>query len=185
MYGDSPYWNNWNNYDGWNNWNDDYANAQPFYGDNISLGPLSFLDNVFGGAINNGNGSKDWLSNLLYFNGYSMAGNTYPANYFAMNGYTPTPFVFNVASGQFWQPGVGYADYLPTNYQAPITVSVQEVVPSFDQQQNIAEYQPQTFYYNAYWDPDANSFGYYDYRSKFHWVTFPWLASYSNQRNVR
>ena len=182
--GSSAYWNDWNNYDSWDNWNDEYANAEPFYGDGMDDGPLGFIVNLFrggGGVDAVGGGSNDWMSNLLYFTGYSVAGNTYPANYFAMNGYAPTPFVFNVASGQFWQPGVGYCDYLPNNYQAPITVSVQEVVPSFDRRGNIVGYQPQTFYYNAYWDANAQAYGYYDYRNKFHWVTFPGLATYSNE----
>lgn len=176
VYGNSAYWNDWNNYDDWDNWNNDYANADPFYGNGISLGVLNFLGSMFRGpgvGVVQGGEANDWLANLLYFTGYSIAGNTYPVNYFAMNGYAPTPYLFSVASGQFWQPGVGYADYLPDNYQAPISVSVQEVVPSFDKRRNIVGYQPQTFYYNAYWDADARSFGYYDYRNKFHWVIFP------------
>jgi hypothetical protein len=129
-----------------------------------------------------GSGSpNDWLANLLYSTGYSTGGNTYPANYFAMNGYVPTPYVFNVASGQFWQPGVGYSDSLPNNYQAPITVSAQEVVPSFDANGNIVGYQPQTFYNDAYWDNDAQSYGYYDYRKKFHWARFPGLSVSSRE----
>jgi hypothetical protein len=189
--GNSAYWNGWNNYDEWNDWNNEYANADPFYG-GASSGPLSFLSNIFGGGEQTVNANQDpgsirravsernWLSNLLYFTAYSEGGNTYPANYFAMNGYAPTPYVFNVASGQFWQPGFGYCDYLPNAYQAPITVSLQEVLPSFDNNQNVTGYQPQTFYYDAYWDADAQAYGYYDYRSKFHWVTFPWQQSAAN-----
>ena len=177
--GSNAYWNGWNNYGAWDSWNNDYANAEPFYGGGSS-GPLGFLGNLFGGgggSVGSIGAPTNWLSNLLYFTGYSEGGNTYPDNYFAMNGYAPTPYVFNVASGQFWQPGAGYCDYLPNGYQAPITVAVQEVVPTFDGNQNITGYQPQTFYYNAIWDTDAQAYGYYDYRSKFHWVTFPWQAN--------
>jgi len=110
-----------------------------------------------------------------------MDGNTYPIDYFAMNGFVPTPYVFDVNSGQFWQPGVGYDDYLPNSYQAPISVYVQEVLPSFDGGGRITAYKPQPFLYNAFWDNNAQSYGYYDYRSKFHWLTFPGLASYSNE----
>lgn len=176
--GSSNFWNNWNNFQGWNNWNNQYANSGPNYGGGDS-GFMGFLGNMFGNpeGVGLGTGSpNDWLSNLLYSTGYSTGGNTYPANYFAMNGYVPTPYVFNVASGQFWQPGVGYSDYLPNDYQAPITVSAQEVVPSFDDAGNITGYQPQTFYNDAYWDNDAQSYGYYDYRKKFHWAKFPGLG---------
>jgi hypothetical protein len=195
--GDSPYWSGWNDYDDWNNWNSQYDNAPPFYGDGMDSGPLSLILSMFrgggsgydrghGGAGTTGGGpNNNWMSNLLYFTGYSIGGNTYPDNYFAMNGYAPTPYVFDVASGQFWQPSVGFADYLPNNYRAPITVSVQEVVPSFDGKGSIVGYQPQTFYYNAYWDNDAQSYGYYDYRNKFHWLTFPWLSTYSNEYAAR
>jgi hypothetical protein len=178
--GDQPnaYWNDWNNYSDWNNWNNTYANAEPFYGDDGNSGPLGMLGNLFGGGHADNN---SWMNNLLYFNAYSMAGNDYPVNYFAMNGYAPTPYVFIVDSGQFWQPGTGYLDTLPANYNAPITVAVQEVVPSFAANGNIAGYQPQQFYYDAFWDTNAQSYGYYDYRNKFHWLTFPGLSTYSNQ----
>jgi len=183
VYGPSAFWNDWNNYDDWNNWNGLYANAAPYYG-GIGSGILGLLGNLFGGPQGVGLGSggpNDWLSNLLYFSAYSIGGNNYPVNYFAMNGYVPTPFVFNVANGQVWQPGVGYSDYLPDNYRAPITVSAQEVVPQFDARGKIVGYQPQTFFNDAYWDNDAQSYGYYDYRKKFHWVTFPGLSSYAQE----
>ena len=175
--GGNPYWNNWNNYTDWNNWNNQYANAEPFYGGNNNSGPLGMIGNLFGGGQN----ANSWMSNLLYFSAYSIAGNNYPVNYFAMNGYAPTPYVFIVDSGQVWQPGVGYLDYLPNGYQEPITVALQEVVPSFAANGSIAGYQPQQFYYNAFWDADAQSYGYYDYRNKFHWLTFPGLATYSTE----
>ncbi len=178
--GDGAYWNGWNDYDDWNNWNDQYVNAQPFYG-GYNFGPLSFVSNIIGGGGAVGGATNDWLSNLLYFTNYTTGGQTYPAKYFAMNSYAPTPYVFSVDSGQFWQAGVGYADYLPNDDHSPLTVALQEVVPSFDAKEKIVGYQPETFYYDAYWDPDKQSYGYYDYRSKFHWLTFPWLPSYSNQ----
>jgi hypothetical protein len=181
VYGPSNFWNAWDNYDDWNNWNGLYANAYPYYG-GANPGIFGFLGDLFSGAPGVGLGSgnpNDWLNNLLYFSAYSINGNTYPTNYFAMNGYVPTPYVFNVATGQVWQPGVGYSDYLPEDYRAPITVAVQEVVPQFGAKGKIAGYQPQTFYNDAYWDDSAQSYGYYDYRKKFHWVTFPWLSSYA------
>jgi hypothetical protein len=185
--GDGYYWNGWNNYSDWNTWNNAYANAEPFYdGDGINnSGPFGFLGNLFGGggspSTGAGQANNNWMNNLLYFNAYSMGGNNYPVNYFAMNGYAPTPYVFIVDSGQFWQPGTGYYDTLPSGYQAPISVAVQEVVPSFAANGTIKGYQPQQFYYNAFWDTKAQTYGYYDYRSKFHWLTFPGLQTYSNQ----
>jgi len=177
--GASGYWNNWNNYDDWNNWNNQYDNAGQNYG-----GGTSGLFGMLGGLLGNPQGvgigsgdSNNWMDNLIYSQGYSTGGNTYPAKYFAMNGNVPTPYVFNVASGQFWQPGVGYNDALPADYRAPITVSVEEVVPSFDNGGKITGYQPQTFYNDAYWDNDAQSYGYYDYRKKFHWAKFGQGAS--------
>jgi hypothetical protein len=86
--------------------------------------------------------------------------------------------LFYPAYGQFWQPGIGYSDYLSGGYHAPITVAVQEVVPMYDAYGRIMGYRPETFYYNAYWDPNAEAYGYYDYRGAFHWVTFPWLRSW-------
>jgi hypothetical protein len=197
-YGFNPYWNYWNDFGNWDAWNCQYGNCDPFYGSALNLGIFSVLGNLFGGGGNAGyggyddfggigavgGGSNNWLANLLYFNSYSIGGNTYPINYFAMNGYVPTPYVFDVTSGQFWQPGAGYSDCLPTSYQGPITAYVQEVLPSFDGRQQITGYKSQPFFYDAFWDNNAQSYGYYDYRSKFHWLTFPGLASYAGQAPV-
>jgi hypothetical protein len=185
--GFNPYWDSWNNFGDWDGWNSQYANCDPFYG--AGMGPLGLLVNFFEGSSNEdfggigvvGSGSSNWIDNLLYFDGYSVNGNTYPINYFAMNGFVPTPYVFDVNSGQFWQPGVGYSDVLPSNYQAPIAVHLQEVVPSFDGRGRITGYKPQPFCYNAFWDNNSQAYGYYDYRSKFHWLTFPGLQSYSSE----
>jgi len=193
--GYTPYWDSWNNFGDWDGWNDQYANSSPFYGSGFGSGLLGLLANFFGGSGAggydnfggigaNGGGSNNWLGNLLYFTGYSIDGNTYPINYFAMNGYVPTPYVFDVNSGQFWEPGVGYADCLPDNYQAPISVYMQEVVPSFDGSGRITGYKPQPFFYNGFWDNNSQAYGYYDYRSKFHWLTFPGLSSYSSEPSV-
>jgi hypothetical protein len=102
----------------------------------------------------------------------------YPCNYFADDGYCPTPYVFDVAAGQFWQPGNGYINFLPASYHAPITVAIQESVPTYSADGQIAGYQLQNFYYNAFWDAEAQSYAYYDYRQQFHWLTFPWLNSW-------
>jgi hypothetical protein len=120
-------------------------------------------------------------SSLGYYNGYWWGGNSYPSSYFAPAGFCPTPYVFYPDSGEFWQPGVGYADYLPYGYNAPITISVQEIVPIYDVFGNIVSYQPETFNYNAYWDPNVGAYGFYDYRGAFHWLTFPWLNTWSSE----
>jgi hypothetical protein len=80
--------------------------------------------------------------------------------------------------GAFYQPGAGYADCLPYEYNQPISIAVNEVVPAYDARGNIIGYQDETFYYNACWDPNAQAYGYYDYRGGFHWVTFPWLNTW-------
>ena len=179
--GTPNYWNNFNNYDGWNNWNNQYANVDPgYYGGGFGSSILGALGGLFGSPQGVGIGSggpSDWMQNLLYAQNYSINGATYPANYFAMNGYVPTPYVFNVADGQFWQPGTGYSDALPSSYQAPITVASQEVVPQFDANGNIVGYQPETFYNDAYYDNDAGAYGYYDYRKRFHWAKLPGLIA--------
>ena len=99
-------------------------------------------------------------------------------NYFAANGYCPTPYMFNVSSGQFWCPGQGYTDSLPENYHAPISVAVEESVPQYNFQGQAVGYKVQTFHYNAYWNEQNQAYGYYDYRQQYHWVTFPWLHSW-------
>jgi hypothetical protein len=113
--------------------------------------------------------------NLGYYPGYSYNGVNYPYNYYADQGYCPTPWLFFLNSGAFWQPGMGYADYLPYGYNQPISIAVNEVVPAYDGYGNIIGYQNETFYYNASWDPNSQAYGYYDYRGAFHWTTFPWL----------
>ena len=125
------------------------------------------------------NSNLGWIPNLNYYNGYDWNNQAYPCNYFALNGFCPTQDVFDVSNGQFWQPGVGYVDSLPYGYQAPITVAVQESVPEYAPDGQIMGYQLQNFYYNAFWDPNAQAYGYYDYQQQFHWVTFPWLNSWS------
>jgi hypothetical protein len=87
--------------------------------------------------------------------------------------------VFNAATGQFWVPGQGYSDYLPSGFRAPITVQVQESVPQYNYIGRIVGYKFQTMNYNAYWNEEHQSYGYYDYRQQFHWLTFPWLKSWS------
>jgi hypothetical protein len=125
------------------------------------------------------NPNLGWIPNLNYYNRYDWDNQTYPCDYFSLNGFCPTPAVFNVSTGQIWQPGVGYFDNLPDGYNAPITVAVQESVPTYDQSGQIVGYQIENFYYNAFWDPNAQAYGYYDYQQQFHWVTFPWLNSWS------
>jgi hypothetical protein len=117
-------------------------------------------------------------ANLGYYTGYWWGGSTYPQCYYAPDGYCPTPWLFYPGYGQFWQPGIGYCDYLPNGYNAPITIAVQEIVPVYNARGQIMDYRPETFQYNAYWDPRAQAYGYYDYRGAFHWTTFPWLRSW-------
>ena len=107
------------------------------------------------------NPDMGWIPDLNYYNGYDWDNQNYPCDYYAPNYYCPTPYVFDVGAGQFWQPGAGYSDSLPDGYQAPITVAIQEIVPTYAQNGQISGYQPQTFYYNAFWDQNAQSYGYY------------------------
>jgi hypothetical protein len=123
-------------------------------------------------------------ANLGYYPNFWWGGSIFPGAFFAGNGYCPTPYLFDVGCGQFWQPGGGYFDYLPNGYDAPITVSVMEVVPEYDAYGNIIGYRPHRFRYNAFWDPNAQAYGYYDYHNVFHWCTFPGLNSWSNSNLV-
>ena len=117
-------------------------------------------------------------ANLGYYPGYSWNGTNYPFSYYAPSGYCPTPYLFLSDCGAFWQPGMGYCDYLPYGYNQPISIGVDEVVPAYDAYGDIIGYRNETFYYNAFWDPNVQAYGYYDYRGGFHWVTFPWLHSW-------
>jgi hypothetical protein len=146
-----------------------WANGFGMFGGLASLCPWGINNNL------------PWIPDMNYYNGYYWNNQDYPCDYFATNGFCPTPYVFNVGQGQFWQPGGGYFDSLPYGYQAPITVAVQEVVPSYDQNGQIIGFQKENFYYNAFWDPNAQAYGYYDYQQQFHWVTFPWLNSWNAQ----
>jgi len=155
-------WNqNWwqaNNANNWWNWNNNGAGW--------GLSPWGL------------NSELGWIAALNYYNQYGWDGNNYPCSYFADEGYCPTPDVFDVEAGQFWQPGNGYSNYLPETNHAPITVAIKESVPTYNPQGQIMGYQIQNFYYNAFWDAQAQSYGYYDYRQQFHWLTFPWLNSW-------
>lgn len=128
------------------------------------------------------NSQLDWVPYQSYYNGYTYDNETYPMNYFGQNGYCPTQYVFDVASGQFWVPGRGYTDYLPNGYHAPISVAVEESVPQYNVQGQIVGYRLQKFHYNAYWNDQQQAYGYYDYRQQFHWLTFPWLNSWSGEQ---
>ena len=120
--------------------------------------------------------------NLGYYNNYWWNGTAYPYNFYAPSGFAPTPYLFDVALGAFLNPGVGYMDYLPSDYDGPISVSVAEVVPVYDFFGNVVSYRTERFYYNAYYDPNYGAYGYYDYRGSFHWLTLPymntWMGSY-------
>jgi hypothetical protein len=117
-------------------------------------------------------------SGLGYYHGYNWNGTNYPFNYYSMQGYSPTPYLFLLESGAFWQPGAGYSYNLPYGYNQPMSVGINEVVPEYDANGNIIGYGNQTFYYNAIWDAGEQAYGYYDYFGKFHWLTFPWLNSW-------
>jgi hypothetical protein len=117
-------------------------------------------------------------ANLGYYTGYWYNGATYPAFYYAPEGFCPTPYLFYAESGEFWEPGFGYSDYLPYGYHQPITVAVNEIVPVYDAYGDVIDYRQETFYYNAFWDDNAQAYGFYDYRGAFHWLTYPWLQSW-------
>jgi hypothetical protein len=117
---------------------------------------------------------------LGYYSGYSWNGNNYPFNYYGLAGYCPTPWLFLLSYGEFWAPGSGYTESLPYGYNQPISIAVEEVVPFYDAYGNITGYQNETFYYNAFWDPNSQAYGYYDYHGAFHWITFPWLNTWNS-----
>jgi len=167
----APGWfNNWHgdwqyNNSGWQGpgfWNN-YRGSLPWWGALAGLWP---------GGVNSDLG---WVPYVNYYNGYNWDGNNYPCDYMADDGYCPTPYVFSVPNGQYWQVGRGYSNYLPAAYHAPITVAMQESVPEYDLGGQIVGYRLQTFYYNAFWDQQAQTYGYYDYRQQFHWVNAPSL----------
>jgi hypothetical protein len=120
-------------------------------------------------------------SGLGYYDNYWWNDQFFPFNYYALAGYCPTPYIFDVNSGLFLSPGLGYLDFLPLGYEQPITVAITEVVPEYDFWGNIVGYRQELFYYNAVWDPAAQAYGYYDYRGQFHYVTFPWLNSWMGE----
>jgi hypothetical protein len=159
-------WNwepNWYSGGGWNPyWGNGWNGGGGFFGFLSALSPWGC------------NSELGWIPSLNYYNSYGWNGQNYPCDYYAANGYCPTPYVFNVGNGQFWNVGNGYTDYLPADYHAPITVAIQESVPNYSPDGQILSYQLQNFYYNAYWDPQAQNYGYYDYKQQFHWLTFPW-----------
>ena len=92
----------------------------------------------------------------------------------------PTPWYFDIERGQFYQPGVGFFDYLPDDfdYDTPITVIEKQVVPVYDGDNNIVSYEEHTYHDNAVWDTDAEAYGYYDFQGAFQWVAFPWTGSW-------
>jgi hypothetical protein len=176
----SPAW--FNNGGGNNNWWQDGGGGWDngpscFNGWGGSLPWWATMANLMPWGMNSNMG---WVPYQDYYNGYSIDGQTYGDKYFAPNGYCPTNYIFNVATGQFLVPGHGYVDYLPQGYTAPITVSVQESVPNYNFQGQVVGYKIQTFYYNGYWNQQNEAYGYYDYRQQYHWLTFPWLNSWSD-----
>lgn len=172
-----PYASGW--FNGYNR--NPWSWPQPNLGWTNGFGMFGGLSNFWPWGINN---NLPWVPDLNYYDGYYWNNQNYACDYFASNGFCPTPYVFNVGLGQFWQPGVGYFDSLPYGYEAPITVAVQEIVPEYDQYGQIIGYQRQNFYYNAFWDSNAQCYGYYDYRQQFHWLTFPWLNSWNGQSQM-
>ena len=165
--GYDEWWNNWEQ-TGYNNWWNGYG-----YYNGGGIGAFSgFLAGLMPWGMNSDLG---WIPDMNYYNAYNWDGDNYPGNYFATTGYVPTQYVFDVATGQFWDVGEGFTDYLPANYDAPITVAADESVPDYDQEGRITGYEVRPFYYNAFWDQNAQAYGYYDYRQEFHWLTFPWL----------
>jgi hypothetical protein len=164
--------NNWysgNNWGWWNGpgfWNG-YYGTLPWYMRLMSLWPF---------GINSGLGWSPYMNDYsaYYWNGYN-----YPIDYYACNGYVPTQYVFSVPNGRYWNVGRGYTNSLPSGYHAPLTVAVKESVPQYNTYGQIVAYKFETFYYNAFWDSQAQAYGYYDYRQQFHLVNLPGLNTYS------
>jgi hypothetical protein len=119
-----------------------------------------------------------WNNNMGLYNGYWWNGASYPLNYYALQSFCPTPYAFNPLYGQFWSPGNGYTNQLPYGYNAPITISVNQVVPVYGWFGNVVSYQTELFNYNAFWDPNEQAYGYYDYLGQFHWMTYPAFESW-------
>ena len=59
----------------------------------------------------------------------------------------------------------------------PITVAVEEFVPTYDGEE-FTGYERQTRHYVAVWDAEAEAFGYRDFERQLHWVSFPWTGSW-------
>ncbi len=158
---------------GWNSgWNTPWTWDTNYYG----YGGLSgWLDNFLPWGCNTDLG---WVPSLNYYSGYTLDGVRYPHRYFATRGFVPTHYIFDVSTGQFYLPGVGYTDRLPPGFVAPITVAVQESVPEYMSNGEIAGYRVEPFQYNAFWDPQAQAYGFYNYRQQFEYLTFPWLSSW-------
>jgi hypothetical protein len=64
-----------------------------------------------------------------HFDGYCYNNDTVTTSFFAAGDWCPTAYTFLVDSGEFWQAGNGYFDYLPADYAGPITVAVWEYLP--------------------------------------------------------
>jgi hypothetical protein len=168
---------NWNN-----NWwaanNSGWWNGPGFW--NGYYGSLPWWDrlaSVWPWGVNSDCG---WLPYMNCYSAYYWDGNNYPMDYYADNGYVPTQYVFSVPNGQYWQVGSAYSSELPSGYHAPITVAVKESVPQYNLFGQIVSYKLQTFYYNAFWDHQAQTYGYYDYRQQFHLMNLPGLNAYSS-----
>ena len=91
--------------------------------------------------------------------------------YYALDGFCPTEYIYTVDRGSYWRPdGDSWYGRLPSDYDAPITVAVREVVPVTDEYGNVVGYESHLFYYNAYFDDESGEYGYYDYEGDFHLV---------------
>jgi hypothetical protein len=165
--------NNWYNGGGWGSYGGFPPSWDPGYCGYGGI--LSLLANIIPWGLNSEDG---WVPYLHYYSGYTLDGTRYPSNYYAPNGYTPTHYVFNVVTGEFYAPGVGYLDHLPADYTAPITVAVQESVPMYNVSGQTDGYKVEAFNYNAFWDANAQAYGFYNYRQQFQYLTFPWLSSW-------
>lgn len=128
-------------------------------------------------AADNGSGTAHGAAELQHRT-YTWNGRTTAYSFISRPGFIPTRYIFEVAKGQVREPGVGYYNYLPLNYKAPISVAIREVSAVKENGSVLKKHEGRTYLYNACWDSGAGAYGFFDNKGQFNWLTFPWLESW-------
>jgi hypothetical protein len=92
-----------------------------------------------------------------------------PVGFICASDFIPTPWVYDVASGQWRQPGL-YSDVSggpPYDYTGPITVEVIEPVAAPN-----GQFVNVPYLYDAFYYPEAGRWGYENQQGYFIWVDF-------------